>query len=72
MTTPAFYTLTEAAEICGVTPRRLRALAAEGRIAGAERRAGTWFLPRDFRISSADRGPALTIATRRRLARGRP
>ena len=41
-----YMTLKEAAEKCGVTPRRVNYYCAGGRIPGAVKMAGVWLLPK--------------------------
>lgn len=40
-----YMTVIEAAEKWGISKRRIQMLCAEGRINGAVKRAGSWFLP---------------------------
>lgn len=40
-----YMTVIEAAEKWGISKRRIQMLCAEGRIDGAVKRAGSWFLP---------------------------
>lgn len=40
-----YITVIEAAEKWGISKRRIQLLCAEGRINGAVKRAGSWFLP---------------------------
>jgi hypothetical protein len=48
-----------AAALLGVTPRRVQALCAQGRIRGAKKIGRDWMLPDQPRISAGTRGPAL-------------
>ena len=42
-----YMTLKEAAEKCGVTPRRVNYYCAAGRIPGAVKMAGVWLIPKN-------------------------
>lgn len=54
-------TITEAAKILKLSPRRVQELCREGRIAGARCVGGrVWVLPSELKITPGTRGPAGT------------
>ena len=53
-----YETAVEAAERLGITDSQVRRLAGEGRIPGATKVAGAWFIPRGVQpIGQGKRGP---------------
>lgn len=50
-----YLPLKDAAEILGVAPCRLRQLCGQGRVPGAVKTAGAWFLPKPIRILEGGR-----------------
>jgi hypothetical protein len=59
-----FMPLNDAAERLGVTPGRLRQLCGQGRVPGATKFAGAWFLPKPLRILQGGRGDAVPTKIR--------
>ena len=56
----------DAAELLGVSQRRVRVLCEQGRIKGAVRIGRSWAVPETIRIAPGSRGPVGATHTRRR------
>ena len=61
-TEAAFLSAREFSQEFGITSRRIRVLAAQGRIPGAFQHATRgWLIPRDFKLERGKRGPKVTF-----------
>lgn len=54
---PALVSTDQAAQLLGVSPRRVRQWLAKGRIMGAQRVGRAWVIPTPIRLTPGARGP---------------